>query len=346
LFTLREQITIMNENQIITTTLEQLAKNTKFIGQFQHHLKLDKEGYDGELQFRTPDNLPAFNVEIKKEIRQYQIPTLLKRAEQHQPFMIMAETIFPLVKEELRANKINYVDAAGNIFIHFKNQMIWIDGNKPAVTKKTATNRAFTKTGLKALFYLLINEKAINYPYRKLADVTGIAVGNIKNIIDGLNQAGFILPLTKKQIVFQNKRELLERWITAYGEILRPAIFQQAYNFLDKTKFENWQKLEFQRGTTAWGGEPAGELLTGYLKPEILMLYTNERNKLARDWTLIPNEQGILKTYDKFWKADELDGNIYVHPLLVYADLMLTNDPRCIETAKIIYDKHLKNEFE
>jgi hypothetical protein len=76
------------------------------------------------------------------------------------------------------------------------------------------------------------------------------------------------------------------------------------------------------------------------------MLYTNERNKLARDWTLIPKEQGILKTYDKFWKADELDGNTYVHPLLVYADLMLTNDPRCSETAKIIYDKHLKNEFE
>ena len=336
----------MNENQIITTTLEQLAKNTKFIGQFQHHFKLDKEGYDGELQFRTPKDLPAFNVDVKKEIRQYQIPNLLKRAEQNQPFMIMAETIFPLVKEELRANKINYVDAAGNIFIHFKDQMIWIDGNKPPAIKKTGTNRAFTKTGLKAVFYLLIHQNAINYPYRKLADVTGIAVGNVKNIIDGLREAGFILPIAKKNIALQNKRELLERWITAYGEILRPALYLEAYNFWDKNKFDNWQKLDFQKGITVWGGEPAGELLTDYLEPEILLLYTNEKTKLVRDWTLIPNEQGILRTYEKFWKDDEPDGHIYTPPLLVYADLMLTNDPRCNETAKIIYEKYLKNEFE
>ena len=336
----------MNENQIVHTILERLAKNTKFIGQFQHLFNLDKEGYDGELQFQTPKNLPAFKVEIKKELRQYQIPNLLKRAEQHQPFMVMAETIFPLIKEELRANKINYVDAAGNIFIHFNDQMIWIDGNKAAVAKKTGTNRAFTKTGLKALFYLLINENAINYPYRKLADATGVAVGNVKNIIDGLREAGFILPVTKKKIALQNKRELLERWVTAYGEILRPALFLEAYNFWDKNKFDNWQKLQFQKGITVWGGEPAGELLTDYLKPEILLLYTNEKSKLVRDWTLIPNEQGVLMTYEKFWKDDELDGNTYAPPLLVYADLMLTNDPRCNETAKIIYEKYLKNEFE
>jgi hypothetical protein len=30
----------------------------------------------------------------------------------------------------------------------------------------------------------------------------------------------------------------------------------------------------------------------------------------------------------------------------VYADLLLTNDPRCLETAGMIYDKYLKNEFE
>src|ERR1700712_735183 len=198
----------MNDLQIIDTTLEMLAKNAKFDASFQHKIKFGNGDYDGDLHVRVPQNLPTFHVDVKRELRQYQVPQLIKRAEQQAPYMIMAEKIFPLIKEELRANKINYVDAAGNIFIHFKDQMIWIDGNKHIARKKTGTNRAFTKAGLKALFYLLINKDAINCPYRQLADAAGVAVGNVKNIIDGLTEAGFILPLNKKKIALQNKREL------------------------------------------------------------------------------------------------------------------------------------------
>jgi hypothetical protein len=35
----------------------------------------------------------------------------------------------------------------------------------------------------------------------------------------------------------------LHRWITAYCETLRPALFIDAYNFGDKKKFNNWKEL-------------------------------------------------------------------------------------------------------
>ncbi len=346
MFTVREQEVIMNETQIVDTTLQMLARNTKFQGLFQHMFKIEDDGCDGELRFRIPANLPAFKVEIKKELRHYQIPHLLEMAQRHQPYMVMAEKIFPALKEELRANNINYVDAAGNIFIKTKDQMIWIDGNKYIPIKKTGTNKAFTKTGLKTVFYLLINENAINLPYRKLAEATDVALGNIKNIIEGLREAGFILPINKTTYKLQNKKALLERWITAYGETLRPTLFLEAYNFWDKNKFRDWQNLAFEKGETVWGGEPGGDLLTNYLQPEILTLYTREKSKLVTKWTIIPNEEGVLKVYQKFWKDEILDQYPYAPPLLVYADLLLTNDPRCLETANMIYDKHLKHEFE
>lgn len=336
----------MNENQVVGTTLQMLRENIEFDGRFQHYLKTQDDGLDGELFFQTPEDLPTFKVQIKKEVRQYQLAHLYEMAKRQDNFMIMAEKIFPTIKKELRNHGVNHVDAAGNIFIKTRNQTIWIDGNKYTPPKKADTNKAFTKTGLKAVFYLLINEGAINLPYRQLAEATGVALGNIKNIIDGLNEAGHVLPINKKELKLQNKRALLEKWVTAYGEKLKPTLYLGTFSFWDKARRDNWQNLPFQKGETVWGGEPAGNLLTDYLTPQILTLYTSEKAKLQKDWALIPKEEGVLHVYEKFWKDENYDQQLYAPPLLVYADLILTNDPRCTGTAMMVYDKYLKHEFE
>jgi hypothetical protein len=62
-----------------------------------------------------------------------------------------------------------------------------------------------------------------------------------------------------------------------------------------------------------------------------------------KKWRLIPDPAGKVQLHEKFWnnKTDRK----YAPKILVYADLLLTNDPRCIETAQMIYDKYLANEF-
>ncbi len=54
--------------------------------------------------------------------------------------------------------------------------------------------------------------------------------------------------------------------------------------------------------------------------------------------------KGNVKAYQKFWMYDEENNNI-VPPLLAYADLINTNDRRCIETAQKIYDGLLQNKL-
>jgi hypothetical protein len=78
--------------------------------------------------------------------------------------------------------------------------------------------------------------------------------------------------------------------------------------------------------------------------PLKLDLYTKEtKTELMKKWRLIPDPTGKIQLYEKFWnnKTDQK----YAPEILVYADLILTNDPRCMETAKMIYDKYLANEF-
>ena len=180
-----------------------------------------------------------------------------------------------------------------------------------------------------------------------MAHLAGTALGNVKYIIEGLDETGFILPVNKKKKVLQNKKALLERWITGYQEILKPALHLGDFNFWDDQKFQSWNKLPDENDDTVWGGEPAADLLTNYLQPGFLTLYTNEeRARLVNKWILIPAKNGQLKMYKKFWTDTNWDAKKLAPPLLIYADLMITDDPRCIETAGIIYEKFLKDEFD
>ena len=331
----------MNENQIAQLALEKLQERTGITGKWKPLAR----GADGRIELRLDGNLRRFYAEVKTELRQHQLDQVKGQAKLHPPFIVIAEKIFPTLKEVLRKHKIGYLDGAGNIFIHTQDHYIWIDGNKVAA-KKTTANRAFTKTGLKTVFYLLWKEDAINLPYRQLAKATEVALGNIKNVIEGLKDAGFILRINEKVLKIQNKKALLQRWIEGYREILKPALYTGAFVFWDKNKFTDWKTLLIQPGEGAWGGEPAAEHLTNYLTAAILTLYTDRKPLFTTRWKLIPEDPGILYIYKKFWKDEETDRERYAPPLLVYADLILTNDPRCMETAEMIYNKYLKHEIE
>lgn len=345
MFTLREQLLFMNENQIVLQALERLENHTGITGDWEF---VDLK-YDGWLDLVIDQEKERFMAEVKTELRQPHLERIRELAARHRPFIVIAENIFPTLKEILRNENICYLDTAGNIFVRTKKHHVWIEGQKITLDKSRQRNRAFTKTGLKVVFYLLWQENAINWPYRKLAETTGVALGNINNIINGLREAGFLLQVTKDNQRLQNKKVLLDRWVIGFREILQTTLFIGAYKFWDNKKIRDWEKLNLHNGESNWGGEPAAEQLTNYLTPARLTLYTNEPRTLMKDWVLIPQEditQADILFYNKFWK-DELPGMTNIAPpLLVYAELVTTDDPRCQETAGMIYEKYLRHEFE
>jgi hypothetical protein len=70
--------------------------------------------------------------------------------------MILAERITPQAKSELVKSKISYLEANGNILIDLPGLFVMIDQNKPQPINQPKENRAFTKTGLKVVFHLLL----------------------------------------------------------------------------------------------------------------------------------------------------------------------------------------------
>jgi hypothetical protein len=111
----------MNKNQIVQKALERVGSHTGIKGR----RKSADNDIDGELTLHLPQDFHAY-VEVKRELRQYQLPQIFKMAERYPSFMVVAERIFPKLKDELRERKIGYLDTAGNIFINNGGTFIWI----------------------------------------------------------------------------------------------------------------------------------------------------------------------------------------------------------------------------
>ncbi len=240
----------------------------------------------------------------------------------------------------MRDTGINYLDAAGNAFIRTDRNYVFIE--KPGTLHKirNGTTRAFTKTGVKVVYHLLTYQEDINITVSELAGKTCVANDTIHNVYTNLVELEYLVKANRKKYKLIKKEKLLNEWIKAYKDNLKLNILVGRFNFTGKNRL--WKDIKLQN-EAKWGGEPAGALITGYLVPAEFTIFTNEaRPDILRNYHLTPDEKGNVYVYEKFWIEEDLTRET-VHPLLAYADLIITEDPRNVEIANMIYEKHLKD---
>lgn len=289
-----------------------------------------------------------YAVEVKRGLRPGTLGAMLHQLERlGKHGLLVADYVTPPMAETLKARGVPFLDAAGNAYLEYPGVFIWVKGQKPATPAvPLALGRAFQPTGLQVLFALLCNPKAINHPYRELGAMAGVAHGTVGWVIPDLQQQGFVIGLKgthgKRRLV--NRERLLAQWVDAYARQLRPRTLIGRYYVPTLQGWEGWPLA--QHGAV-WGGEPAGALLTEYLRPGELTVYAD---KLP---TLLAAQQRFMKTTEpglaavvevrrKFWNfPTEAERPDVTPPVLVYADLLATGDGRCIETAKLVYDAHV-----
>ncbi len=250
--------------------------------------------------------------------------------------MVIARQLFPGIRAKLYANDIAYLDTLGNMFLKAPGIYIRVEGKKTTQRKATHGNRAFTATGLKVLFQLLQNKDLVNAPQRTIAQKAGVALGNIKMLLDGLKDTGYLIPLNKKEYLWENRQELLQRWVENYATLLKPRLHKGQYRLT-----QPWQEIRLIDTHTVWGGEPAADMLTHHLRPEQYTLYTQETaTQLMKNYRLIPDKAGELEVLEMFWPQTQEETT--APPLLIYADLLAQGSKRNLATAKIIYNEHIQ----
>ena len=319
---------------IIHTALEKLQQLTGLKGLWYPNEKVPGL-LDGTVKFTNGSFTDVFVAEIKNEVRNHHLQNITDTAKTAlHPFILVGGNIYPSVKEYLRKQGINYVDIAGNTFIKQGDTLIYIEGQKwKDDTHPQALNRAFTKTGLKITFVLLKDPGAVNYPTRTLALLARVSVGAVNSALSGLKMMTFIGLLSKGRYRIDLRETLIDRWVSGYQERLKPDLL--IGNFKSNI---DWESMRLD-GSSYWGGEAAAWKLRKHLVPATVMIYTDDsRTEFMKKHRLVPDPEGPIMLYQKFWDNGMLETYTGIAPrLLVYADLMDTMDPRCIEEAQEIY---------
>lgn len=317
--------------------------------------------YDGILRIDDQE----FLVEAKSAIRPSNLGLVLSQLAQTQefsrrPVLLVSKYVAKVAVQKFKENNINFIDAAGNALIKHGSVFIYIEGQKAKSKERTNQTRAFQEAGLKIIFTLLSFPESITLSYRRLAEASDVSIGSLSNVMGELEQHNYILRTNQRKIL-KNQEDLLERWVVAYNEVLRPRVFRKRMKFVQHEQKRNWLNLTNLKTNKPiyWGGEPGAALLGSNLRPEIFTMYTNaELPDIAKVLRLVPDKDGEVEVLKQFWTIDKEQMNIIppfffpeilsnkkhiTPPLLIYADLISSGSGRNIEVAKQILQDELQN---
>lgn len=269
------------------------------------------------------------------------------KEEQNLPTLVISKIIYPKIAAKLIEMGINYIDATGNLYINEKNVYILITGKKTTVNTIHTKSRLFGETGIKLLFVLLQDEEAAHLSYRELADAVQISPASISILYKEMIRNGYLLEEEGVHKRLLRKRELLQRWVNGFREVLRPKLVIGSYQSLKKDFVRNYATLPIDEWSGSWGGEPAAAIYTNYLIPETLTLFIPKDEKgWMKKMGLVPvNDNQDIDILRYFWDINnplfKIRANV-VPPLLAYAELAASEDSRNLETAQKIYDEYLQ----
>jgi hypothetical protein len=331
------------EQEILKKALKQFEELTGLTAATKLEVKLPGNRI-ADARIRIPKLKANLYAEVKLNVTNQTLGAVvhqIKEITAGEQELLITRYITPQLADRLKELDLQFLDTAGNAYVNLPNMFLFIKGNKVKEDfAKEKPIRAFQPAGLQLIYALICNPGLENRPYRVLAEKANIANGAVTWVIRDLKKLGYLVDMGKKGRKLIRKKELLQRWVNLYAELLKPKLLIGRYT----TENIDWWKQEKPFNLDAQlGGETAAAIITEYLKPQNHTIYTRENyGKLLLQLKLKNAPDGNVELFKKFWNFENLfNNNNLVNPVLIYADLIATGDNRNLDTAKIIYDKEI-----
>lgn len=307
-------------------------------------------GVDAFIEVKVADRAIDFVVEVKANLDR--AVTLVGAQQQLAPYGDRALLIAPYVTAELATVcreklHLQFMDAAGNAFVDRPGIFVFAKGER-LTDARVPDGKGGTATRLRTVFALLCQPALVDAPYRVIAEAAGVALGTVGWVFYDLNIRGFIAGGKRAHArrLLEHKR-LLDEWVTNYAIKLRPKLNPQRFRAPDA---DWWRNTKLDELRAYWGGEVAADRLTNYLKPAKFTIYADPATrqetvaKLATTHRFRADPDGNIEILDTFWHFPaETKHPDVVPPILAYADLLATLDPRNIEAAAMIREQYIDN---
>jgi hypothetical protein len=332
---------VARETEIVEKALAALPRTAGLQGRITEAGPHRAPCGDVLIEIKTANRAYPFVAEVKN-VRHFATISLVKDqlacAKRGVQPLLVAPYITRALAEHCRTLHLPFLDTAGNAYLEAPGLTVYVTGEpRPADVQDNLRYRAFTPAGMKIVFVLLCRPALAEATYRDLARAAGVALGAVGPVVGDLEARGFLVQKENKRLT--NTQKLIEEWIARFPDTLRPKLLRGRY----QADTERLLALDLRVHHGYWGGEVAGQRLTGYLKPERFTLYLKGDEKaLFTQARMRLDLNGNTEVLQAFWNLlDEKYADV-VPPLLAYADLMATQDGRNLETARLMYEQFLE----
>ncbi len=331
-----------NERRILNAARQALQRATGLNAKIQPQPAAKGRGGDTVLELTANNRKLRLRAEVKT-VDRFEVPALLKaQGDRHtKRTLLVAPYITREVAERCRELGVPFIDTAGNAYLAAPGLFVYIVGNNKPAEFRRDRFRALNPAGLQIAFALACQPSLVENTYREIAARAGVALGTVGAVMKDLEARGYLRFKPKRKLL--DPEHLVEEWVTHYPVTLRPKLHPRRF----RADVERLQKGDLRHQNAYWGGEPAAEKLTQYLKPAQFTIYAHEPiARLIAAGRMRAEPAGNIEILDVFWNFDP-DKHFpdVVPPLLAYADLLATRDGRDAEAARMIYDQRIAPAF-
>ncbi len=309
----------------------------------------DAPEVDAVLELDTPTRKQVrLHVELKRSHLTNEVAEGLFRLTKKRgaKLIVFAPHVGRDLAERLTRDRINFVDRAGNCHVDIDDRYIaHIEGRRPE--SKGAMTRGLRAPAYQVMFALLAKPELARATARTLA----AAAGNVspQTAIDArvtLLERGFLVGSRRlPKWAPGGWRATLDLFISGFSATLRPSLVVGRFRAKERTV----EHLEMELGPRLnrvakwrWGSGAAAHRVTGYFRGDSTLVYVERPAPAAKDIGLLPDSAGSVTLLASpgplFFKGARPDT---VHPLLIYADLLVEGDERSREAAAQIYHRYL-----
>src|SRR5215471_17799920 len=228
---------------------------------------------DAILEVAANQRKRRFRAEVKT-VDRFEVPALIKarNGARTEPPLLVAPYITREVAERCRQLRLPFIDTAGNAYLEAPGLFVYVVGNNKPTEFRQDRFRALNPAGLQLAFALVCRPALIQTTYREIARSAGVALGTVGPVMKDLEERGYLRFQRKPERKLLDPVRMVEEWVTHYPITLRPKLHPKRF----RADPERLQAADLLHQNAYWGGEPAAEKLTRYLKPAGFTIYARE----------------------------------------------------------------------
>lgn len=243
----------------------------------------------------------------------------------------------------LREQGVSYLDTAGNAFLDLPGLQVFRETIASPVidpVRNQPHGGPFNASAVQVGLQLLLRPGLVASNLRRMAAFAGVSAPSAKFALDAFKADGYVVDAGQLGRRLVDQEAFFRKWADSYNQRYRPRHVLGSF-LLGRSE------LSLDDFDACWGGEAAADRLTQNLRPaeQLLYCYTRKIGPLVARNRLRPGSEGNVELVEACWDRAQEEPQGTAPAFVVFADLLHTRDPRCIETAERIFDTILRERL-